>query len=91
MRVKSVKRFDRRLSQDKRWIMRLPQEDMCQALGVPYGLKYQADGGPGIKEIMNMLLGSANSIADRDLFYRAQVFFWLIVGIDGHAKNFSSR
>ncbi|KTC79956.1 HipA protein, DNA binding regulator [Legionella cherrii] len=89
VKVLSVKRFDRRLSRDKSWIMRLPQEDMCQALGVSYNIKYQSDGGPGIKEIMNLLLGSANSIADRDMFYRAQVFFWLLAAIDGHAKNFS--
>ncbi|WP_412757645.1 type II toxin-antitoxin system HipA family toxin [Legionella bozemanae] len=89
IKVLSVKRFDRRLSRDESWIMRLPQEDLCQALGVSYNIKYQSDGGPGIKEIMKLLLGSANSISDRDMFYRAQVFFWLIAGIDGHAKNFS--
>ncbi|AHE67539.1 HipA-like C-terminal domain protein [Legionella oakridgensis ATCC 33761 = DSM 21215] len=58
-------------------------------MGVSYNLKYQSDGGPGIKDIMNLLLGSANAIEDRDMFYRAQIFFWLIAGIDGHAKNFS--
>ncbi|PWY55903.1 serine/threonine protein kinase [Legionella qingyii] len=89
IKVLSVERFDRRLSRDKSWLMRLPQEDTCQALGVSYNIKYQSDGGPGIKDIMKLLLGSANSIADRDMFYRAQVFFWLIAGIDGHAKNFS--
>ncbi|KTD67818.1 MULTISPECIES: type II toxin-antitoxin system HipA family toxin [Legionella] len=89
IKVLSVKRFDRRVSRDKSWIMRLPQEDMCQALGVSYNIKYQSDGGPGIKEIMKLLLASANSIADRDVFYRTQVFFWLLAAIDGHAKNFS--
>lgn len=89
IKVLSVTRFDRRLSSDKQWIMRLPQEDMCQALGVSYNLKYQSDGGPGIKDIMELLLGSANSNEDRDMFYRAQIFFWLLAGIDGHAKNFS--
>lgn len=89
MKVLSVKRFDRQLSQDQSWIMRLPQEDMCQALGISNNLKYQSDGGPGIKNIMDLLLGSAKVIEDRELFFRAQVFFWLIAGIDGHAKNFS--
>ncbi|STX51012.1 HipA protein, DNA binding regulator [Legionella busanensis] len=89
IKVLSVKRFDRRLSSDKSWLMRLPQEDLCQALGVSYNLKYQSDGGPGIKDIMQLLLGSTNAIEDRDLFYRSQIFFWLIAGIDGHAKNFS--
>ncbi|ASQ46552.1 type II toxin-antitoxin system HipA family toxin [Legionella clemsonensis] len=89
VKVLSVERFDRRISHDKSWIMRLPQEDMCQALGVSHSLKYQSDGGPGIKEIMKLLLGSTMPMEDRDCFYRAQVFFWLIAGIDGHAKNFS--
>lgn len=89
VKVLVVKRFDRKLSQDGSWIMRLPQEDMCQVLGVSPNLKYQADGGPGIKDIMQLLLGSADVVNDRDLFYRAQVLFWLLAAIDGHAKNFS--
>ena len=69
--------------------MRLPQEDICQALGTSSNLKYQSDGGPGISDIMNLLLGSANSTDDRDIFFRSQVLFWLLAAIDGHAKNFS--
>ena len=89
VKILSVERFDRKRSADKTWIMRLPQEDMCQALGVSPNLKYQAEGGPGIREIMHLLLGSVDTIADRDLFYRSQVVFWLLAAIDGHAKNFS--
>ena len=85
----AVQRFDRKLAQDKTWLMRLPQEDMCQALAISPNLKYQADGGPGIKSIMGLLLGSANATEDRDMFFRAQVLFWLLAAIDGHAKNFS--
>jgi serine/threonine-protein kinase HipA len=84
-----VERFDRKLSQNKTWLMRLPQEDMCQSLGISPNLKYQADGGPGIKEIMNLLLGSAKPAEDRDNFFRSQVLFWLLAAIDAHAKNFS--
>jgi serine/threonine-protein kinase HipA len=69
--------------------MRLPQEDLCQALGISSNLKYQAHGGPGIPAIMAFLLSSAQSTVDRNLFYRSQVLFWLLAGIDGHAKNFS--
>ncbi|NTW68784.1 MAG: type II toxin-antitoxin system HipA family toxin [Chlorobiaceae bacterium] len=84
-----VERFDRRLSSDKSWIIRLPQEDMCQATGTPSGLKYESDGGPGIRPIMNLLLGSSRAEEDRKAFFRAQVAFWLLCAIDGHAKNFS--
>lgn len=84
-----VERFDRRLVADGSWIVRLPQEDMCQALGVAPGLKYEKDGGPGIKEIMNKLSASRLARQDQENFMRAQVLFWLLAGIDGHAKNFS--
>jgi len=90
-KVLIVERFDRRLANDGTWIMRIPQEDMCQALGISPNLKYQADGGPGIAEIMRLLLGSTKPENDRDTFYRAQVLFWLLAAIDGHAKNFSIR
>lgn len=89
IKVLAVERFDRRLASDKSWLMRLPQEDMCQALGISPNLKYQADAGPGIHEIMDLLLGSTQSMEDRDQFFSTQVLFWLLAAIDGHAKNFS--
>lgn len=84
-----VERFDRHYSRDKSWLIRLPQEDMCQALGISPNLKYQSDGGPGITTIMNLLLGSNQPSLDRSLFFRSQILFLLLAGIDGHAKNFS--
>lgn len=89
VKVFVTERFDRRMASDKSWLMRLPQEDICQALGISPNIKYQYQGGPGIQEIMKLLLGSANPIVDRDMFYRSQVLFWLLAAIDGHAKNFS--
>ncbi|WP_308418152.1 HipA domain-containing protein [Chitinimonas sp. BJB300] len=88
-KVLVVERFDRRLSEDKDWIMRLPQEDLCQATGVPPHQKYQADGGPGITQIMDILLGSDDATTDRSNFFKAQLVFWLLSATDGHAKNFS--
>lgn len=89
VKVLVVERFDRQLAQDGSWIMRLPQEDLCQALGYSPNLKYQSDGGPGIKNIMKFLLDSTNPNSDRDNFFRTQILFWLLAAIDGHAKNFS--
>ena len=89
VKVLVVERFDRRWSTDGSWLLRLPQEDMCQALGVAPSRKYQADGGPGIVEIMNLLLGSQQPRVDREQFFRTQVLFWLLSATDGHAKNFS--
>jgi serine/threonine-protein kinase HipA len=88
-RVLVVERFDRRVADNRRWIMRLPQEDLAQATGTDREQKYQADGGPGIEQIMTLLLGSANSQRDRADFFRTQILFWCLCALDGHAKNFS--
>lgn len=84
-----VERFDRRLAADKRWWIRLPQEDLCQALAVPSWQKYEADGGPGVPAIQEVLQGSERRDQDREQFFRAQLLFWMLAAIDGHAKNFS--
>ena len=84
-----VERFDRTLASDGSWIIRLPQEDMCQATGTPPLRKYQSDGGPGIAQIMKILLGSDNSEQDRNLFFKTQIIFWVLAATDGHGKNFS--
>lgn len=84
-----VERFDRRWSKDGSWLMRLPQEDFCQALGIAPALKYESDGGPGIADGMKLLLGSQQANQDRETFFRSQILFWLLAAIDGHAKNFS--
>lgn len=90
-KVLVVERFDRRWSDDNSWIMRIPQEDMCQATGTPPGLKYESDGGPGIEKIMAVLQGSRASARDREQFLKTQILFWLLCAPDGHAKNFSLR
>jgi len=84
-----VERFDRRLARDNSWIVRLPQEDFCQALGVSPQAKYEADGGPGIEDVMTVLAGSDEALADRQNFFKTQLVFWLLAATDGHAKNFS--
>ncbi|NDV14085.1 type II toxin-antitoxin system HipA family toxin [Crenobacter caeni] len=88
-KVLVVERFDRRLSADNSWLIRLPQEDLCQATGTPPHLKYQSDGGPGMARILDILAGSENSEVDRRQFFKTQVVFWLLAATDGHAKNFS--
>ena len=84
-----VKRFDRRLVSNNSWIARLPQEDICQALGISSTKKYESDGGPGISVIMQFLLGSDHAEKDRDNFMRSHILFWLLAASDGHAKNYS--
>ncbi len=83
-----VERFDRRWTGDDR-LLRLPQEDCCQALSVPPGLKYEPDDGPGMRQILDLLAASDDPAGDRIAFVKAQIVFWLLGATDGHAKNFS--
>ena len=83
-----VERFDRHWTSDGR-LIRLPQEDCCQALSVVPTQKYQNEGGPGISDIMELLLGSDDPNKDRYDFFKANVLFWLLGATDGHGKNFS--
>jgi serine/threonine-protein kinase HipA len=83
-----VERFDRRWTADGR-LLRLPQEDCCQALSVSPTRKYQEHGGPGIEQILQLLRGSDQPLADQRSFLKANIVFWLLGATDGHAKNFS--
>ena len=92
VKVLVVRRFDRAWwthpSGDSR-LIRLPQEDMCQATGVPPEAKYEADGGPGMDRILDVLDGSMTRELDRRDFFKSQLLFWMLCATDGHAKNFS--
>ena len=83
-----IERFDRRWTRDG-LLLRLPQEDCCQALSVPPSRKYQNDGGPGISDILRLLKASDTPAKDQRRFLKALVVFFLIGATDGHAKNFS--
>ena len=41
-----VERFDRRITETKKSIVRIPQEDFCQITGTASSGKYESDGGP---------------------------------------------
>lgn len=69
-------------------VRRVHQEDCCQALKVMPQVKYQSEGGPGIKDIMALLSGSAKPSDDRDRFMRAQAYNFVIGGSDAHGKNY---
>uniref|UniRef100_UPI000D3498CC type II toxin-antitoxin system HipA family toxin n=1 Tax=unclassified Variovorax TaxID=663243 RepID=UPI000D3498CC len=88
-KVLAVERFDRRLHSSGRWWLRLPQEDFCQALGQPSHLKYEADGGPGMVELANVLRSSVDAQQDLATLITVQLLFWMLGAPDGHAKNFS--
>jgi len=84
-----VERFDRKKHASGTWLLRLPQEDFCQALGVSPYQKYESDGGPGLLQLAQVLSGSQNARDDLKTLLASQVAFWLLAATDGHAKNFS--
>lgn len=88
-RVLCVERFDRELHPSGTWIMRLPQEDFCQVHGVPPSRKYEEDGGPGLPDLAAVLRNSERAQDDLETLLTAQILFWMLAAVDGHAKNFS--
>ncbi|WP_145206200.1 HipA domain-containing protein [Sphingobium sp. B2] len=87
-RVLVVERFDRRW-RNPQHLLRLPQEDCCQAMGIPSTQKYQNNGGPGVADILTLLQRSDEPQKDQVDFFKSQILFWLIGATDGHGKNFS--
>jgi serine/threonine-protein kinase HipA len=83
-----VERYDRDLTSEP--IRRLHQEDTCQALGLVSSRKYQAEGGPSISEVMD-LLRDVSAVPARDIpeFWNCIVLNWIIGNCDAHGKNFS--
>jgi len=88
-----VERFDRVWVDDpnsRTPIVRVHQEDLCQALCIPPVSKYQNEGGPGPHDVVQLLRRhSSRPVHDVALFVDALLFNWLIGGTDAHAKNYS--
>jgi serine/threonine-protein kinase HipA len=73
-------------------IVRVHQEDLCQALGIRPSRKYQNEGGPGPAAIAGFLRQVMTPrVADAAVlqFADALIWNWLIAGTDAHAKNYS--
>jgi serine/threonine-protein kinase HipA len=94
-----VARYDRVRLAGSETVHRVHQEDMCQALGRLPWEKYESDGGPGPRDIVDLLRLSASGgeterarpAAEEDIhtFVDALIFNWLAGGTDAHAKNYS--
>jgi serine/threonine-protein kinase HipA len=84
-----VERYDRTQNADDK-IERLHQEDFCQALSVPPELKYEAEGGPGVRRSLALIdEACARPVADRLGFIRMLIFHYLVGNADAHGKNFA--
>lgn len=86
-RVIVVERYDRSRIDGR--LIRVHQEDFCQALAVNPDDKYQKDGGPSACDIFRIIRDySSAAESDRLTFLRALIYNYLIAGTDGHAKNY---
>lgn len=86
-RALSVLRYDRERHPGG-GLSRLHQEDMAQALGLDPQLKYAAEGGAGVREIVRLLRDYAHP-DDVGAFVRYVGFCWITATTDAHLRNFS--
>lgn len=83
-----VERYDRE-EQPTGHIVRLHQEDFCQALGVMPYLKYASDGGPTTHDVLAMLQETDYAAVNVYGFTQMLFYNYLIGAPDAHAKNYS--
>ena len=84
-----IERYDRHPNANGR-IVRLHQEDFCQALGCGHERKYQQDGGPTFTDCYQLVREVSTEPAnDLRHLLRWQAFNVLAGNSDGHAKNLS--
>ncbi|MEJ2446134.1 MAG: type II toxin-antitoxin system HipA family toxin [Exilibacterium sp.] len=84
-----IERYDRR-GNEKNQIVRLHQEDFCQALGLGHERKYQEDGGPSFADCYRLVQDvSSDPANDLQYLLRWQIFNVLAGNSDGHGKNLS--
>jgi len=84
----AVKRYDR-IERDGK-VVRLHQEDFCQALGISSASKYQSDGGPALRDIEMLLRANVTpEHRERSIveFARLQAFNMVVGNTDAHGKN----
>ena len=84
-----VGRYDRQVTADGR-LIRLHQEDFCQALAVAPEYKYQNEGGPDLSQAFELLRRATRPSAPQILKLLDFAIFNAMVGNhDAHGKNFS--
>lgn len=83
-----VERYDRTTLDGS--LVRLHQEDFCQALGRSPLNKYESEGGPGCREIASAIRSHCGRPGeDLRTFVKATALNRVLGGTDAHARNFS--
>jgi serine/threonine-protein kinase HipA len=86
--VLAVRRYDRQDAPAGDIPVRVHQEDGCQATATPPGLKYEEQGGPGLRDFATVIRNFGDP---RDVTHllRRTAFNMAMGNADAHAKNFS--
>jgi serine/threonine-protein kinase HipA len=83
-----IRRYDR--AESKGHVIRIHQEDFCQALAIMPEKKYESHGGPSIAQSLQLIENhSIHPARDKLQFIHAVIFNYLIGNCDAHGKNFS--
>jgi serine/threonine-protein kinase HipA len=86
--VLAVKRYDRRDSPAGHIPARVHQEDGCQATASPPGMKYEEQGGPALRDLVDVVRNFGDPREATSLLRRT-TFNMAVGNADAHAKNFS--
>lgn len=71
-------------------VLRLHQQDLCQATGLPPGIKYESEGGPSLKTTFDVIRAEVvDPLTATQALLAWTVFNVLIHNADAHAKNVS--
>ena len=86
----AVLRYDRQYDPAAgRWT-RWHQEDLAQAMGEPTTVRYEANGAPGVAQVVAFLRQhSSDPAADELRFLQAVALNWILIGTDAHLRNYS--
>jgi serine/threonine-protein kinase HipA len=80
-------RYDREMG--PQGLLRVHQEDMCQALGYPPAHKYEIQGGPRLQQMARLLEQHNPDPQQLDQLLRYATFHALCGNADSHAKNYA--
>ena len=86
--VLAVRRYDRQDSPAGHIPARVHQEDGCQATASPPGMKYEEQGGPALRDLVDVLRNFGDP-RDVTSLLRRTTFNMAVGNADAHAKNFS--
>ena len=83
-----VRRFDRHPSSAAWPVVRLHQEDLCQALALPAGRKYEQEGGPTLAQAASIIRKmSVEPLQDIQALLKWATFNVCAGNADAHGKN----